>query len=87
MNDYPNPLLVFKVVHDHTPFIIADPTLAIEGYYKATIEAAFQSMTNSRDTYDPFLRHIHTKEFHSILYKGTHYTLEQAQDQFPEIFV
>lgn len=87
MNDYPNPLLVFKVVHDHTPFIIADPTLAIEGYYKATIEAAFQSMTNSRDTYDPFLRHIHTKELHSILYKGTHYTLEQAQDQFPEFLI
>lgn len=87
MNDYPNPLFVFKVVHTHTPFIIADPALAIEGYYKPTIEAAFQSMINSRDTYASFLRHIHAKEFHSILYKGTHYTLEQAQDQFPEIFV
>ena len=88
MNDYPNPLLVFKVVHDPTPFIIiADPTLAIEGYYKPTIETAFQSMINSRDTYDPFLRHIHAKEFHSILYKGTHYTLEQAQTQFPEFFI
>ena len=87
MNDYPNPLLVFKVVHVDTPFIIVDPTLAIEGYYKPTIEAVFQSMINSRDTYDAFLRHIHTKELHSILYKGTHYTLEQAQTQFPEFFI
>lgn len=87
MNDYPNPLFVFKVVHDHTLFIIVDPTLAIEGYYKPTIEAAFQSMIKSRDTYDPFLHHIHAKEFYSILYKGTHYTLEQAQTQFPEFFI
>ena len=87
MNDYPNPLLVFKIVHAHTPFIIADPTLAIEGCYKSTIETAFQSMIAYRDTYDIFLRHIHTKELHSILYKGTHYTLEQAQDLFPEFFI
>ena len=87
MNDYPNPLLVFKVVHVDIPFIIADPTLAIEGYYKTTIEAAFQSMISYRDTYDPFLRHIHAKEFHSILHKGTHYTLKQARTQFPELFI
>lgn len=87
MNDYPNPLLVFKVVHDHTPFIIADPILAIEGYYKPTIEAAFRSMIKSRDTYDSFLRRIHANEFHSVLYKGTHHTLKQAQDQFPELFI
>lgn len=44
-------------------------------------------MINSRDTYNPFLRHVHAKELRSILYKGTHYTLKQAQTQFPELLI
>lgn len=88
MNNYPNPILVFYVVTSSGPqYIIADPTASIESYYNHTLLGAFCSMTKNPDNYDERLRNVNAREFRSILYKGTHYNLEQAKDLFPELFI
>lgn len=88
MNNYPNPILVFYMVTSSgSQYIIADPTASIESFYNYTLLGAFNSMVKNPDIYNKRLRNVNAREFHSVLYKGTHYNLEQVKDLFPELFI
>ena len=82
MNDYPNLLEIYE---DSTGYLVADPSLRIEGYWQRSITESFNSM--QLDTDDYFDRSSYSVYTVSYMYKGTKLTVKQAQTQFPEFFI
>lgn len=82
MNNYPNLLEIYE---DSTEYLVADPSLRIEGYWQRSITESFNSM--QLDTDDYFDRSSYSGYTVSYMYKGTKLTVEQAKTQFPEFFI
>ena len=82
MNNYPNLLAIYE---DSTEYLVADPSLRIEGYWQRSITESFDSMQLDADAY--YDRPSCNRCTVSYMYKGTKLTIEQAQAQFPEFFV